>query len=128
GDLHVGTSTGTALATAPEGRATAEGATEEGLEQVAQAGAEGTAVEAAPGRTRHLGAEHVVAPPALRIAKGLVGLGDLLEPVFCHGVTAAGVRVQLPRQAPVGALDLVLSGAGADAEQLVVVGGHCYAL
>ena len=103
-------------------------ATEEGLEDVAQAAAEpGEGVARAWPRPRaldRLGTEEVVAPPALRVAERLVGHGDLLEALLCRGVAGPGVGVQLPGQAPVGALDVVIAGVGGYAEELVVVGGH----
>ena len=123
-DFHVGPPPGTALVPSPERRPTAEGATEEGLEQIAEPRTEGTAVEAASGRGGRLGTKEVVATPALRVTKRLVGLCDLLEAILGRGVAPVGVRMELSRQAPVGALDLVFAGVGADLEQLVVIDGH----
>ena len=68
-----------------------------------------------------IGAEHVVAAAALRVAQRLVGDRDLLEALLGHRIAMTRVGVQLARQLAIGALDLVLGRARSHAEQLVVV-------
>ena len=70
------------------------------------------------------GPEAVVAGATLGVAQHLVGLRDLLEPRFGLRVTAGAVWVQLAGPAAVSALDLLVVGAAADAEQGVVVSRH----
>src|SRR5690606_3460956 len=80
---------------------------EERLEDVPEA----AEVERVAGPDRALdplGAEGVVAAALLRVGQDLVGARDLLELRLRLGVVVARVRVQLPGQAPEGALDLVL--------------------
>ena len=60
-----------------------------------------------------VGAEAVVAGPALGVAQHLVGARHLLEARLGLGVAAGGVGVQLAGHAAVGALDLVVGGVGA---------------
>src|SRR5438105_518951 len=116
GHFHVGALAGASpLAGTPKGRAP-EAAAEERLEQVAEAAGERTGIEPRRAAAGDLGTEHVIAAPALGVAQGLVGDGDLLEALLGVGITATGVGVQLAGQLAVGALDLVLSGAGSDAQ------------
>ena len=75
--------------------------------------------------------EPVVAAAPVRVGEGVVGFGDLPEPL--SGVRAVvDVRVILLGELAVGRLDLRRGGAGVDAEQLVVVGrrggGHSHHL
>src|SRR5439155_11273496 len=108
----------------PGGAARAAAArAEDGVEQVAEVGAEARAGEGvarpracAP---RRLGPEHVVAPPPLRVAQRLVRDRHLFEALLRRGITAARVGVQLAGELAVGALDLVLGGVGRDVQQLV---------
>src|SRR5690606_3710905 len=99
---------------------------EERLEDVPEA----AEVERVAGPDRALdpfGAEGVVAAALLRVGQDLVGARDLLELRLRLGVVVARVRVQLPGQAPEGALDLVLRRRARDPEEPVVVGlagGH----
>ena len=81
-------------------------AAEEGVEDVVDATA---AAEAERIAGQALGAEPVVALPLLGVGEHLVGDGDLLEALLGGGIRV-GVGVQLPRQAPVGALDVVGRG------------------
>ena len=109
-----------AAAAAPAERAAAE----EGVEDVAEAAAAAERVAGAAA-VHALGPEACrSAAPLLGVGQHLVGVGDLLEPGLGLGVAGVGVGVQLAGQAPVGPLDLVGRGVAADAEQLVVVGGH----
>jgi hypothetical protein len=79
-------------------------------------GAEGPARGGVPEAVVHLA--------FLGVGEGLVGLGGLLELVGRAG-GLVDVRVVLPRELPVGGLDLVGVGAARDAEDLVVVAsGH----
>ncbi len=68
-----------------------------------------------------LGAEAVVARPALGVAQDLVGHGDLLEARFGGRVALVGVGMQLSGPGPVGPLDLLVAGVGTDPEQPVEV-------
>ena len=64
--------------------------------------------------------EPVVAASPVRVGEGVVGFGDLPEPLSGVGAVVH-VRVVLLGQLAVGRLDLRGSGAGFDAEQRVVV-------
>ena len=68
-----------------------------------------------------LSAELVEHAAALRVAQHLVRLADLNELVVCLLVVRVLVRVELLRQLPVRRLDLLVAGALADAQDLVVV-------
>ena len=133
GDLHVGAPRRPGLTPAPRLAEATAAPAEEAVEQVAQAGAEevfeaaGPAGSAPAGAPKPFGAEHVIAPPALGVAEGLIGQRDQLEPLLGGRVAAVDVGVQLTGQLAVGPLDLILGGAAADAEQHVEVlelGGH----
>ena len=99
----------------PPAAAEGAGAAEEGLEDVAQAAAETTGEGVSPAWARALdglGAEKVVAAPALGVPQRLVCLCHRLEALLGRGVAGPGVGVQLPGQAAVGALDVLLTGLG----------------
>ena len=103
-------------------------AVEEGVEEVAEpTGAERVAARTVPGGlAEHPGvAEAVVAGPPLGIPQDLVGQADLLEVLVVLAAGLVGVRVELAGLGPVGALQLLVGGVAADAEELVEVGvGH----
>ena len=115
-DVRAGHGTGT-----PTSPAGASGcAVEEGIEEVAQSAATEDVpwIAAEPavagGRTEDaFDPEPVIAGPALGIAEHLVGHAHLFEPRIGGGVAAGGVRVQLARLLPVGALELVVTGVAA---------------
>src|SRR5690606_2093225 len=95
-------------------------AAEEGAEEVAEA-------ERAVGTPAGGGAavaEHVVAPPLLRVAQHLVGRPDLLEALLGLRVVAVAVGVVAARQLAVRAPDLVVGRVAFDPEDLVVVTAH----
>ena len=81
-------------------------------------------VGAKPPRREPGMAEAVVGVAALRIREHLVRLGDLLE-AFGRIRLARDIRVELARELPEGALDLVVVGVARDAQQLVVVTLRC---
>ena len=66
-------------------------------------------------------AEHVVPPPPLRIAQGLVRLGDLLEPHRRDVVTRVDVRMKTSRQPAVGTLHVGHRRRARDAEDNVEI-------
>ena len=70
-----------------------------------------------------VGPEPVVALALVRVGQHLVGQRDLLEPRLGGGI-GVRVRVVLPGEPSIGALDLVAAGIARHLEQLVVVGGH----
>ena len=130
--LHVGASQGTAPLGGLGAAAERAAAAEEGLEDVAQAagpeaGERVRRIRRRAGAPHRVGAEHVVAAPALRVPQRLVGEGDQLEAVLGLLVARLGVRVQLAGELAVGPLDLGLGRAVAYPQQLVEVGvcvGH----
>src|SRR5204863_1730374 len=70
-----------------------------------------------------LGTEHVVPATTLGVAQGVVGEGDLLEPLLGRRI-GIGVGMELTSQPPVGPLQLLVTGARLDTQKLVVVSGH----
>ena len=112
------------------GGATGGSATEEGVEDVAEAleAAEGAVALRAGTGAAHAGpAEHVVLLAALRIGEDLVGLVDLLEARVSIRV-GVDVGVPLLGQLPEGALDLFVAGAALKPQDLVVVAGRGHAM
>lgn len=94
-------------------------ATEEGVEQVAQAAtAEPVAGVCAADA---LLAEPVVAGTCLRVAERFVRAGHLLELLLGSGVARVRAGVQLARTLPVGLLQLVGGGGAWHAQQFVEV-------
>jgi hypothetical protein len=75
--------------------------------------------------------EPVIAAAPVGVGEGVVGLGDLPEPLSGIGAVV-DVGVVLLGQLAVGRLDLCRGRVGRDAEQLVVVGrrggGHSHHL
>src|SRR5262249_12659074 len=72
--------------------------------------------------------EAVVQRSLLGIRDDRVRLGRLLEVLFGLVVPRIAIRVILQRELPVGALDLLVAGVAADAENLVVVAlAHAFA-
>ena len=61
----------------------------------------------------------VIGRAPLGVGKDLVRLRGLLELLLRLGVVRVDVRVQLPREAPEGFLDVLLGGVARDAENLV---------
>jgi hypothetical protein len=113
----------------------AAAASEDGLEEVAETSrigfGEATAAEVSPGmpagrrpellaRAGAEPAELIVLGTLVGVAQHLVGLAELLEPVF--GVRrAADVGMVLSRQTPVGTLDLIRGGVFRHPHDVVVV-------
>src|SRR5699024_9362723 len=91
-------------------------------------GPESAAAEAAPAAGREHRARLVVLLALGRIGEHRVGLADALELRFGRGVAGVGVGMVLPRQLPVGLLDLVLRRGGGDAQIGVIVSLHPFTL
>ena len=76
----------------------------------------------APRRAGHARvAEAVVARALVGVAEDGIRLGRFLEPLFGGGVARIAIGMVLERQLPVRALDVLLAGRAADAQDLVVV-------
>lgn len=97
-------------------------ATEEGIEEIAQATAENVALAATGRATEALGAELVVATASLGVGQHLVGPGQLLELLLGARIVGIGVGVQFPGAPTVGLLDVVVARLAAHAQQIVEVG------
>ena len=109
----------------PGWAATERAAAEEGVEQVAEPTAAPEDVARPAGGSGHPRlAETVVHGPLLGIRKDLIGARDGLEPLLGRRITRIGVRVELPRALPVGALDVLRRSVRADAQERVEVLGH----
>jgi hypothetical protein len=116
-DLDLGGDVGPA--TAPRPRACEEVVAEEGGEDVREAAeVEVPRLEAAAAQAGV--AEPVVELAALRVGEHLVGLCDLPEPLL-RVREPADVGMQLAREPPERALDLLLGGRARQTEDLVVV-------
>jgi hypothetical protein len=63
----------------------------------------------------------VVGRPFLRVAQGLVGFAQFLEPVLRRVVPGVFVRVKLDREAAVGFFDLLVRRRTLDFEHFVIV-------
>src|SRR5581483_1506747 len=112
------------------GSGTATARSEEVGEDIAHAtetASEGAGVEPAAGHVEpEWSRTTVILLALLGVGKNVVGLGDLLEPLFRFLVAGVAVGVVLARQPAVGLLYLGLRGVLANPEDFVVVGscGH----
>jgi hypothetical protein len=70
--------------------------------------------------------ELVVGGALLRVLQDLVGLVDFLEPRLGAGVTRVLVRVVLHCKLPIGPLQVGLSRALIDAQNLVIIAFACH--
>ncbi len=113
--LGVGRAGRAALAATPEGITT-----EERVEEVAEPERIATCL-CTGGRARAVLAEDVVAAAAFGVAQRLVRLARLLEARLGGGIVGVVVRVELPGECSVGALDLVVGRGACNSENLVVV-------
>ena len=132
-DVHLGLQVAAALG--PVGRAPADPA---GAEEVGEdvpdpaEAAKAAGAAAGPERARIEAAEDpaagVVALALLGVGQNVVGLLDLLEALLGRLVALVAVRVVLPRELPVGLLDLVRRGLLVDPEDVVWIldRGHSY--
>ena len=92
---------------------------EEGREQTREvAEVEGARTEAPASQARV--SEAIVELAALGVRQHLVRLDNLTEALFCIG-RARDIGMELARESPEGALDLVLTSIARDAEQFVVI-------
>jgi hypothetical protein len=107
-----------------DSRALLPAATEERGEDVAEIGSEAAAREPAgkaPGAEAAEAAARVVLLALLGVRERVVGLLDLLEALLGLLVIRVAIRMPLPSELAVGALDLVLRRRPLDAEDLVEV-------
>src|SRR5690606_10137206 len=142
-ECRLGLDIGAAARTRTGARCRSAGAVEQAAEEVAESTVAGATAEqvadvegrsGATGESAGAGTEAALHAAGGEHAAGLVvflalggirqdgvGLADGLETFFGLGVTGVGVGMQVPRQFPVGLLDLVLRCVGGDAQVLVEV-------
>ena len=104
----------------------AAAAGEQAAEEVLEAGPAGCAAAAAGGEpcaAAH-GPDGVVLLALIGIREHGIGLGDVLELLLRSGVPRVGVRVVLPRELPVGLLDVGVGSVLGDSKDLVKVLVH----
>src|SRR5207248_2023598 len=99
---------------------------EQVAEDVPEATGERAGVEASAAEAGERAAAAVVLLALLGIREHIVGLRDLLEALLRSLVARVAVRVVLARQLAVSLLDLLIGGALAYPEGLVVVGPGCH--